>query len=164
MPIHGAFLNNLERCYARLEAKSAQISQALRGIFPLESGWYNGHYHRDEAGTWVRESYPIPVLGVRDLCDIEVHFDRISLSTKLRRAAALDFSFAPVSGYPFEAYGVEDYLADFYHPGQTIQDLKTNLRTCQEEGIGFSFSLPFDTEEAQLVALVQLLCREGFYY
>lgn len=157
-------LQNLQRCYARLEAKSAQLSQALRGIVPLESGWYNGHYHRDDTGTWVREAYPIPVLTVSGQCDIEVHFDRISLSTKLRRAAALDFSFDCISRYSFEVYGVEDYLADFYHPGQTIQELKENIRTCKEPELGFSFTLPFEVDGAQVLDLVQLLRRECFYY
>lgn len=164
MPIHRELLNGLERCYHQLETKSTQISQALHGAFPLESGWYNGHYHRDDTGNWVRESYPIPVIGIPGLCDIEVQLDHISLSTKLGRSAALDYSFTPVAGYPFEAYGVEDYLADFYHPRQTIQDLKENIRGCQEEEIGFSFFLPFDVDEARLVALVQLLRQEGFFY
>ena len=162
-PMDTNLLQDLQICYARLEAKSAQISQALRGTFPLESGWYNGHYHRDHDGGWVRESYPIPVLTVKNLCDIEVHFDRISLSTKLRRCAALDFSFAPVAGYDFEVYGVEDYLADFYHPGQTIEELKENLLACNEPELGFSFTLPFEVDGAQVLDLVQLLRREGFY-
>lgn len=158
-------LQSLQRCYARLETKSAQIAQALLpGTFPLESGWYNGHYHRGEDGAWIRESYPIPVIRVNGLCDVEVQLDHISLSTKLRRSAALDFSFVPVAGYTFEAYGVEDYLADFYHPGQTIEELKENLRTCKEEEIGFSFTFPFDTDVEQVLELVQLLGREGFYY
>ena len=157
-------LLDIQRSYAQLEAKSAQISQALRSTFPLESGWYNGHYHRDGDGGWVRESYPILVLGVKGLCDIEVHFDRISLSTKLRRCAALDFSFAPVAGYDFEVYGVEDYLADFYHPGQTIEELKENILACNEPELGFSFTLSFDADRAEILKLVQLLRQEGFYY
>lgn len=157
-------LQDLQSCYARLETKSAQISQALHGAFPLEAGWYNGHYHRDDTGNWVREPYPIPVIGIPGLCDIEVQLDHISLSTKLRRSAALNYSFTPVAGYPFEAYGVEDYLADFYHPGQAIQDLKENIRGCQEEEIGFFFSLPFDVDGAEILELMQLLRREGFYY
>lgn len=157
-------LLDIQRCYARLEDKSAQISQALRSTFPLESGWYSGHYHRDDDGGWVRESYPIPVLGVKGLCDIEVHFDRISLSTKLRRCAALDHSFAMVAGYDFEVYGVEDYLADFYHPGQTIEELKENILACNEPELGFSFTLSFDADRAEILKLVQLLRQEGFYY
>lgn len=163
-PMDTNLLQDLQRCYAGLEAKSAQISQALRGTFPLESGWYNGHYHRDHDGGWVRESYPIPVLTVKNLCDIEVHFDRISLSTKLRRCAALDFSFVPVAGYDFEVYGVEDYLADFYHPGQTIEALKENLLACNEPELGFAFTFPFDVDGAEILELVQLLRQEGFYY
>lgn len=156
-------LQDLQRYYARLEAKAAQLSQALCGAFQLESGWYNGHYHRDDTGNWVREPYPIPVIGIPGLCDIEVQLDHISLSTKLGRSAALDFSFDSISGYSFEVYGVEDYLADFYHPGQTIQELKENLCACKEEEIGFSFTLPFEADGAQVLDLVQLLRREGFY-
>ena len=86
-----------------------------------------------------------------------------TVRSDLRRCAALDFSFAPVAGYDFEVYGVEDYLADFYHPGQTIEELKENLLACNEPELGFSFTLPFEVDGAQVLDLVQLLRREGFY-
>lgn len=122
----------LNEIYYPLDLKQAELDALFCGDFRLESGWYNGHYHKNETGNWCRESYPIPVIGVKGLCDIEIPFDKISVSTKLKRDAALAYPFEKLVGYEFEAYGVENYLTDFYHPGQTAQDLKENIRACDE--------------------------------
>ena len=133
-------LHEINTAYSRLEAKQTALVHALsHKIFEMESGWYNGHYHMDETGNWFRESYPIPVIDVKGLCDIEIPFDKITISTKLKRDAALTYSFEKFAGYEFEAYGVDDYLADFYHSGQTLQKLWENIRACAEKEIGFSF-------------------------
>lgn len=158
-------LCEINTAYCRLENKQAEIVGALfHGIFKPESNWYNGHYHRDDGGEWHRESYPIPVVSVTGYCDIEISFEKISVSTKLKRDAALEYSFEKFAGYEFEAYGVEDYLADFYHAGQTIQEMKAHIRACKETEIGFSFVFPFAVEGKQIFEFVKLLRREGFYY
>lgn len=118
----------------------------------------------DETGNWFRESCPIPVIDVKGLCNIEIPFDKITISTKLKRSAALAYPFEKFAGYEFEAYGVNDYLADFYHSGQTLQELQKNIRACDEKEIGFSFVFPFDVDEKQIFEFVKLLRREGFYY
>lgn len=155
--------HEIQRFYDRLETRSGQLFHALfHRVFELEVGWYSGHYHKVEDGNWTREAYPIPVIGVKGFCDIEVQPDHISVSTKLKRSTALNYSFVKFAEYDFEAYGVEDYLADFYHPGQTIEELKENIRACQEQEIGFSFSFPFDVNGQRMYEFVKLLRREGF--
>lgn len=154
----------LNEIYYPLDLKQAELNALFRGDFRLESSWYNGHYHKDETGNWCRESYPIPVIGVKGLCDIEVPFDKISISKKLKRDAALGYPFEKLAGYEFEAYGVENYLTDFYHPGQTAQDLRENIRACNEKEIGFSFVFPLDRDGKQIFEFVKLLQQEGFYY
>lgn len=158
-------LNEINTAYYRLEMKQAEIIHALfHRIFELESGWYNGHYHKGNNDNWIRESYPIPVIGVKGFCDIEIQFDKISISTKLKRNTALTYSFEKFTRHEFEAYGVEDYLADFYHAGQTVQEMKDNIRDCDEKEIGFSFMFPFEFDGKQIFEFVKLLRREGFYY
>lgn len=158
-------LTDINTAYHSLESKQAELVCALsHRIFEVVSGWYNGHYHKDEHEKWVRESYPIPVIDVKGLCDIEIPFDKITISTKLKRNAALEYSFKKFAGCEFEAYGVDDYLTDFYHPGQTVQDLKENIRGCDEKEIGFSFVFPFEVDGKQIFEFVKLLRREGFYY
>lgn len=158
-------LSEMNAAYYRLEMKRSQVVSALlHRIFKLDSGWYSGHYHKDNSGQWIRESYPIPVIGVKELCDIEIQFDKLSVSTKLERDVALDYSFKRFSKHEFEAYGVEDYLADFYHPGQTIEQMKEKIQASEEAEIGFSFIFPFDVEGKKLFEFVKLLRHEGFYY
>lgn len=158
-------LDELNAVYYRLEMKQSEIVNALfHRIFKIESGWYNGHYHKNDAGDWCRESYPIPVISVKGFCDIEIPFHEISISTKLKRNAALAYSFEKFMGYEFQAYGVEDYLADFYSSGQSVEDMKENIRTSDETEIGFSFVFPFEVEGKQIFEFVKLLRREGFYY
>lgn len=159
------WLNEINAAYYRLEMKQTEIVHALfHRIFELESGWYNGHYHKNDDGEWCRESYPIPVIGVKGFCDIEIQFDKITVSTKLKRDAVLAYSFEKMACYEFEVYGVEDYLADYYHEGQTIQELKDNVSHCDETEIGFSFVFPFESAGKELFEFVKLLRRERFYY
>ncbi len=157
--------NEMNNAYYRLEQKQREIVQALScRLFELESRWYNGHYHKDDRNKWIRESYPIPVIAVKGLCDIEIGFDKISISSKLERNTVLTYSFEKFAGVEFEAFGVEDYLTDFYHPGQTLQDMKENIHACNENQIAFSFVFPFDMEGTEIFEFAKLLRREGFFY
>ena len=109
------FLNELNQEYNKLELKEAEIFRALfHRIFDLESHWYSGHYYKDDNGKWYLTSYPIPVIDVKGFCDIEVSFDKISVSTKLKRDKALTYSFEKFENYEFEVYGVNNYLLDFF--------------------------------------------------
>lgn len=156
---------SLNEAYSGLEEKHNEVIRALtHRIFELESGWYNGHYQKDSNGKWVRDAYPIPVVTVKGLCDIEIQFDRISVSAKLKREMALEYPFDKFMDYEFEAYGVEDYLSDYYHPGQSVQDLKDSIRASSEAEIGLSFLLPRDVTEQKIFEFVKMLRREGFYY
>lgn len=111
-------LLELNAAYYRLEIKQAEIVHALlHRIFEIKSAWYSGHYHKDVNGNWVKESYPISVVEVKGFCDVEIQFDKITISTKLKREVVLAYSFEKFTGYEFESYGVENYLADFYHAG-----------------------------------------------
>lgn len=157
-------MKELNAAYVQLEQKRDQLIQALRGEqFEVDCGWYNGHYHKNSSGAWEREAYPIPVLNVIGLCDIELSFNEICVSTKLHREAALAYSYESIAQYDFEAFGVEEYLCDFYQPGMSIVELKDRVSQSKEREIGFAFPFPFATEGAEIGALVSLLRREGFY-
>ena len=156
---------SLNEAYSGLEAKHNEIICALtHRIFELESGWYNGHYRKDPDGKWVRDAYPIPVITVKGLCDIEIQFDRISVSAKLKREMALEYPFDKFMDYEFEAYGVEDYLSDYYHPGQSVQELKDSISASSETEIGLSFSFSLEVTGQKIFEFVKLIRREGFYY
>lgn len=165
MSISKEWLGEINRVYYELDMRRAQLCSALyHRIFDVESGWYNGHYRKDDDGNWRRESYPIPVISVKGFCDIEIQFDEITVTAKRKRTATLDYSYERIRTYPFEAYGVKDDLSNYYHEGQTIQDLKKNITESDEEEIFFSFSFPLDVDGKVIFEFVKLLRRENFYY
>lgn len=155
----------MNEAYHQLEMKRMEVICALfHRMFDTESGWYNGHYHENDDGEWSVDSYPLPVVSVKGICDVEIDFDTVSVSTKLRRERALDYSYDKLSRYNFEVYGVEDYLFTFYKPGNTIEEMKSNISGSKEKEIGFAFSFDFDVDGKTIFELVKLLRREGFYY
>ncbi len=159
------FLSEVNAAYNQLEMKQAQIIHALsHRIFEIESGWYNGHYRKNESGDWRRESFPIPVVEVKGFCDVEISFDKISVSAKLKREKALEYTYDRFSKYAFEVFGVEDYLCDFYKSGMTFAELKDNISRGDEREIGFAFYFPVEVEGKEIFEFVKLLRREGFYY
>ncbi len=158
-------LNEINSAYARLEAKMLAVCGALRRrMFEPECGWYNGHYSQGEGGGWVRQAYPIPVVSVKGLCDIEISFSGMTLTTKLSRAQALEYSFDKLADYDFEAYGVEDYLGSLRSEGETLEEFKRNLASTMEREIFISFTIPDDMTGDGIYNFAKLLKREGFYY
>lgn len=154
----------LNQVYRRLEAKGTELMKALCLGFTSKLAWYNGHYRRQDDGSFAMDHFPIPVVEVKDCCDIEINLDSVTVSAKLCREDALSFAYEKLSEYEFEAYGVEDYTGDLYRPGMTIRELKENIqKTCEKE-IGFSFCFDFGVDGDTVYELAQLLRREGFYH
>ena len=92
-------------------------------------------------GDEKKEWDPIPVVSARALCDVEIHFDGITVTAKRTREEALTDSLEAFAKESFEVYGVEDDRTDFFHPGQTVQACGKRFAPA---GKGrFSFPLPF---------------------
>lgn len=161
----GQTVEQLNGVYAPLERKAHQLLQGLRDRIPeTEFGWYSGHYRRGRDGEYHRDFFPIPVIGVRGYCDIEIHLDCVAVTAKLKRGRALESSYEELKGFSFEAYGVENYLQDFYVAGSTVSQMKEAIRQSGESEIGFSFRMDFGIDGDGICEFLELLRREGFYY
>ena len=156
-----AFLNSI---YQPLEEKQNKIIRILKNIDNVKYGWYNGHYNKNNENKWIRNSFPIPEVNIMGLCDIEISFEKITVTTKLKRNVALEYDYNKLTNYEFEAYGVENYLSDFYSKNMSIQDLKGSIEHSSENEIGFSFSFPMDICEAIIYEFIDFLSNEEFYY
>ena len=156
-------LNIINAEYSRLEIRTKDFADilSLHG-FITKCGWYNGHYHNDES-EWAREAYPISVIEVSGICDIEIEFNEVSVSTKLKREQVLEYSFDKFSDYKFEVYGANDYLTNIYDSRQLLRVLKENIENCPENEICFSFDFPFNVDNGLIFELVTLLRDENFY-
>ena len=160
-----ADIPELNRVYSALQDKLTELTQGLsHRIFRLEAGWHNGHYTKGAAGAWQMDFYPIPVLTVTNLCDIEIGLSEITVSTKLNRETALEYSFSKFSGIPFEAFSVKDYHVDYYTEEMTMEQFHTNLKNSGEAEIGIQFRLPFEITGEGLYDFCKLLRKEKFFY
>lgn len=165
MQVSENFLVKMNQAYQQLEIKLDEILEALKQAeYKVDSGWHNGHYNKDSNGEWQRDSYPIPVVGVKGVCDIEISFEGISVSTKFKRDAALAYSHENILEYTFEVYGVNDYLGDYYHNGMTIQELKDNIESSNEEEIAYQFIFSLAVQREQFGKFLHFLVKNGFYY
>ena len=75
----------------------------------------------------------------------------------------MTYSFEKIET-PFEAYAVEDFLADYYNEGMSLNQLRENIRSSKEKEIGVSFLFEPEAEKVKIFDLVEFLRDEGFYY
>lgn len=158
-------LDELNKLYYRLEMKQTELFQGLfHRCFELKRGYYNGNYHRDKSGNYVMEYYPIPIIEVQGLCDVEINVENITVSTKLTKQNAVEYNYGKLEKYSFEVYGVECYLQDFYDSGMTTEELRAEITKSEEKEIGFSFKFDFDITGTEMYEFAKMLRREGFFY
>lgn len=156
-------LNNF---YKNLYIKAQELVSpfiSLHNNYKCEMGFYNGHYSKNETGNYQMEFFPIPVISIKGCCDIEVGFDSITISTKLSKHDTEMFDYNLLEKYEFEAYGVENYLHDYYLKGSTIDEFIQKVKESNEKEIGFSFVFN-DLDRDKVYKFVQFLKKNKFYY
>lgn len=159
--------DELNEVYQKLESKMHEIVAPFTSLHkghPFTCAYYNGHYFKNSDGKYTMDYFPIPVISLKKLCDIEIGLENISLSTKMTRDLALKFDYNKLCDYHFEVYGVEEYLEDFYTEGHSIRELIANISNSSEKEIGVSFQFTWEVTPVQIEKLVKLLRKEGFYY
>ncbi len=157
-------INSLNSFYKKIDSKACEITKTFnKNNLHSEYGYYNGHYYMNN-GEYEKSYFPIPVIEIKGLCDIEINVDLISLTAKLDREAALEYDYNKLKSRKFEAYGTENYLDDFYKTGQTAEELLINIKKSNEKEIGFSFEFSNDTNTEELYLFALFLKKEGFYY
>lgn len=156
---------SLNELYQPLEMKAVQMLYGVsHRIFNPHLHYYSGCYTKGTDGSFSCNSYPIPVVTVDGYCDIEIHIDQtITVSTKMKRDHVLQYSFAKLKQYSFDAYDASDRNIILYSYGMTLEELKENAARCDGEEIGFSFYFDFDVGGDAMYEFVKLLRREGFY-
>ena len=158
-------LAEIDAAYRALETRLEIVKAAVRQAgLECASIWHSSHYARDGRGEFRRQAYPIPIVSVEGLCDIELGFSALNATAKLARAQSLAFPYETLPPCSFEACGVEDYLSDCYHAGQRLEALRKNAASSHETEIGFAFSLPMAIDPDALAAFLTFLKNSGFSY
>lgn len=152
--------NELNEIYEKLDKKAREICNTINCTYR----YYNGHYHKNQYGDYEMDFYPIPVISVKGICDIEIDFDKVSVTTKLSKDKAASYDYIKFKDYHFEAYGVENYLDDYFVENDTIKSMIDKIKISKEENIFFSFYFPYDIDTDIVCELINLINKEGFFY
>ena len=156
----------LNRLYRPLDDKAREFiteMTKLHGGFKIESGFYNGHYHKNAEGNYLPDSYPIPVISVKGLCDIEIDFDGVSTTSKLSKERTASFDWNILGKVKFEVYRVDDYLRD-YGNDQSAGEIGKAVQNSPEKEFFISFYIPFSESGANVLKFLRKLQNNGFYY
>ena len=156
----------LNQIYRPLDVKLNKLIlklTKLHGGFKLTSGFYNGSYHKNSDGLYSEDAYPIPVISVERLCDIEIDFDGITVTTKLSKDQIAAFDWGSLGDVHFEVHGVKDYLTD-YGNEQDAAQIKSSILSAEETEFFISFLLTSDTDDEEIMKFLRVLQKNHFYY
>ena len=151
------FLNNI---YTPLYHRAKTLCSYLTAAgLSARWHWYSYHFTRREE-RYQAEYFPIPVITVDQICDIGLELDHIFLEGTLsqKQALANDFTAIP---WPFEVYGGQDILQDFYRPGMSIQELPKRIADSGEKTIGLQLMLPADCDNQEILQAAKVLKQLG---
>lgn len=156
--------DDLNSLYFPLCEKAEHINARLTGdgVCPVIS-WIGSHSRKSSDGFYETDCYPIPVIEVKGLCDIEVDFDCICVNSKLSKQSALDFDYSLIDGLKFEVYGENDCPDGFYRPESGILSMLRRIEDSFETEIFFTFDMGSDSE-SKLYRLLDILSANGFYF
>ncbi len=156
-------IDTLDAVCAPLDEKLRALVSALKGAVPspISSGYFNGHYRKTQNGAFEKELYPIPVVTVQGLCDVELEPNGVSVTTNCALQTVLSYRGSVLLETPFDAYGVEDFLSDY---GNDLSSLKAFLTQSADSECFLIFSFPAAVSVAELLRFVIRLKAEQFYY
>ena len=144
----------LNSAYAALGRRASALKFAL-GEAGMAAGWNWYAYHSTLIeGEYRVEEFPIPVVTVDGVCDVGFHMDEIFVEFKLTMDQVFGFDFGQIPA-PFEVYGVEDYLHNFYTEGMDMDGIAARVLASGEQEVGVSMNLPGDASTETLVKLAE---------
>ena len=147
--------------YEPLRIHTHNLLKALKKSgFECEWGYFAQHSVRD-GDEWFFEHYPIPVIMIKNICEIGFDISQTFIEFKLKREAAVAFDFSRFDGFSFEVYGATDYLNDFYNASQEIHDIHARIEKSDEKEIGVSLLFGYLESVENLVKAVNQLKEIG---
>lgn len=157
-------INLLNGIYRPLHERATALSKLLRekGL-DARLGWYNMHYRGTGGGEYAPDYFPIPVISIVGLCDVEFNIDTVNVTAKLTRKDSLEKNIDGI-GVSYEAYGVNDYLNDFRNAETTTEQMRRAIAQSDEKEVFFGFLLPQDIKADGIAEFIERLRLLGFFY
>jgi hypothetical protein len=103
---------------------------------------------------WELEYYPIPVITIKDLCDIGIDIDHIFIECNITKDHAMIIDWNSFLPSQFAVYGVNDYLQDIYNSSMTIESIYQRIKDCSEQELSIEFMLNYLEDCNKLIEII----------
>lgn len=154
--------DELNRIYAPLKEKTVRIINTLKKLgADVEWGWYAGH-SIDRRGELIYEEFPIPVITLKDICEIGVDLKGAFIEGKLFLSESDEVDFSLLDGLHFCVYGAENYLEDLFDSNRdSLKDLDEALFELDEFEICINIEYKDTPPISEIVRACSLLKSIG---
>lgn len=146
------FLNDI---YKNLYERTCEVCKALKShSYDISWAYFAFHSTRIEAELML-EYFPVPVITVKNICDIGLRPDNFFIELKFKREEALLFDFSSIK-FDFEVYGIENYLNDFYNNSMAVGEIHSNIKKSKEKEIGVQLKIDKTASTGEIIEIVKL--------
>lgn len=130
--------------------------------YAYKIGHFNYRYYKED-NKYELAYYPIPVISITNLCDIEIDFNQIRFVTKMKAYNAVLYDFQDLSSYEFDLYSLDNQGVKLYESCNPSDNLGFKIRNNNIKEVGITFY--FDKYNLpDIVEFVSFLDNQGFYY
>ncbi len=162
--------NNLREAmnaaYVALDKRGKDILRLLKvscSSRPLSCGYFAGHYWPVGKEGYQMDQFPIPVVTVEGLCDIEIDLEFTGITAKLSKQALMSLDHAMFNDIPYTVYGVMDFEKIFKGLGETPECLAERIQTSDETAFFYSFLFSADMSQEQILTMIKNLEQLKLY-
>ena len=160
--------SQLTQIYNQLNNKAQRLSCSLNWRiykFELELHMSSLMYYENEDESDI--SYPIPVVQIDKLCDVEYWLDKIIITSRINIKDALVFDFNKLNIYDWELYGCRQYPYLFYNKNDNhiiLDDKLNELIKLDENEIGIQIYLNKDEDSENVIKCIDKLRKFNLFY
>ena len=151
----------INNSYRPLHERAVNLAKLLNKLgFTVEWGYYNQHSAKVDDEYYL-EYYPIPVITVKDVCDIGLDFTQCFIEGKLYSEDIEKLQLSMLNGFKFEIYGVENYLSDLYFEDMSNEEFYDSVRESGETEVGISILLDGEPSAQEVLDIIKLYEKLG---
>lgn len=155
-------IEELNKVYEPIYTHMKGVLNLLKqGGYHFDWGYFGQHYVKLN-NEWVLEYYPIPVITIKDICDVGFDINHTFIEFKLKREHAMKFDFSKLHLYKFEVYGINDFLIDFYNKNLDVSLISDRIKNSEEQEIGISLFFKYNENHNILMDAIEILKKENY--
>ena len=158
---------NLTLIYKEMYSKMISLGISLnQNVFEHEYDLMFSSLMQYETEEIKELFYPVLVIKIKYLCDVELWFDKIIITARTDITNLLEFDISKFERFNYDLYGCKEYPYMFYNKNMSIDlnDKLNELKELGEKEIGIQVYLDKDIEKEEFGKVIKHLYNMKIFY